>query len=171
MCTDYDTPTYCGITLGTFSSYAQQFGLSNNESSMQNMTMHQISTIYREQFWDKIAGDQIVNKHFVHELFSLYINSKGHAIEALQTTLNKCYGYYLQIDGSMGDASSSNTLRALNFVLSTHQDRTSFKSFIEHFNQEMEDKYQSFENYDNYGNGWDARLGHYSWESFYEDVY
>lgn len=91
-----------GITLKT---YQYHFGKDKTVEDLKNITLEEVSYIYREGYWNKIKGDDIANQSIAELLFDFSVNSGAKtAVRKLQHIL--C----VDADGILGDI----TLKALN---------------------------------------------------------
>ncbi|WCM93098.1 N-acetylmuramidase [Acidovorax sp. NCPPB 2350] len=102
--------THYGITLATFQRCAQPLlGEQPTLDALRALTLEQVGLIYRQEYWDKVDGDQIASQAMAEILFDFYVNAGDGAIVLLQRTLQQLGATGLATDGEMGPA----TLNAL----------------------------------------------------------
>lgn len=91
-----------GITLKT---YQYHFGKDKTVEDLKNITLEEVSYIYREGYWNKIKGDYITNQSIAELLFDFAVNS---GVKTAVRKLQNILGVYA--DGILGNI----TLKALN---------------------------------------------------------
>ncbi|SFE06730.1 glycoside hydrolase family 108 protein [Paracidovorax konjaci] len=110
---DPDDPggaTNLGITLATFQRCAEP--LLQEPPTLQDLralTDEQAGAIYKQEYWDRLYGDQIASQTLAEILFDFYVNAGNEAVVLLQRTLLQLGATGLATDGEMGPA----TLAAL----------------------------------------------------------
>lgn len=55
--------------------YKQFYGKQSTRDIMANLTIQQAQAIYKNLYWDKIHGDDIVPQHIAEELFDAAVNT------------------------------------------------------------------------------------------------
>ncbi len=102
--------TNLGITLATFQRYAQSLlGEAPTLEALRALTPEQAGAIYKQEYWDKLDGDQIASQPLAEILFDFYVNAGTEAVLLLQRILRQLGATDLALDGEMGPA----TLAAL----------------------------------------------------------
>ncbi|WP_369933501.1 glycoside hydrolase family 108 protein [Xanthomonas tesorieronis] len=102
--------TNLGITLATFQRYAQSLlGEAPTLEALRALTPEQAGAIYKQEYWDKLDGDQIASQPLAEILFDFYVNAGTEAVLLLQRILLQLGATGLATDGEMGPA----TLAAL----------------------------------------------------------
>ncbi len=93
-----------GITFMLFKQYADALSLKKTLHDLMNLTEDQAKFIYREEFWDKMKGDQFKNQQVANIVFDGYVNMGGKALKLLQKEVGAW------VDGQIGNES----LQAIN---------------------------------------------------------
>jgi len=102
--------TNLGITLVTFQRYAQSLlGEAPTLEALRALTPEQAGAIYKQEYWNKLDGDQIASQPLAEILFDFYVNAGTEAVLLLQRILLQLGAKGLATDGEMGPA----TLAAL----------------------------------------------------------
>lgn len=96
--------TNIGITFNLFKRYAIALGLPKTLQALEMLTIDQAKFIYREEFWDKMKGDQFKNQQVANIVFDGYVNMGGKALKLLQKEVGAW------VDGQIGNES----LQAIN---------------------------------------------------------
>lgn len=101
--------TYCGISRNNFPNwngwgiidiYGCEPGKTLNDADLESA----VRVFYKQQFWDKIKGDNIDSQAIATAIFDWNVNSGIHAIKSIQRIVG------VEDDGICG----SGTIRAIN---------------------------------------------------------
>ncbi len=110
---DPDDPggaTNKGITLSTFKAFAKKdLGIEPTLDNLKKLTNEQASVIYKNNYWNKVKGDDINNGSIAYAIYDFNVNAGNNAITVLQKTLNEL-GANLTVDGKIG----SMTIQTIN---------------------------------------------------------
>lgn len=162
-----DTPTNRGITISTFKKYGRDL---NNDGIIDKEDLKQLKrdlalNIYKEQYWDRIKGDSIVNQSVAETFMDMAVNAGiSRATILLQQELNE-QGHSLKVDGAFGPK----TLAAINHS-STNQNQ-----LFNDYNESRENFYQTLADnnskYIPFLKGWLNRVAMFGRKTVEEAVY
>ncbi|MES1221182.1 MAG: glycosyl hydrolase 108 family protein [Bacteroidota bacterium] len=96
---DQGGATNKGITFKLFKEYAVSLGLPKTVEALKTLTSDQAKFIYREQFWNKMRGDEIKDQQLANIVFDGFVNMGNRAIKMLQIEMGN------PADGIIGDRS------------------------------------------------------------------
>lgn len=89
-----------GITLKT---YRLHYGAHKTVADLKQISNHEVFTIYKNEYWDKIWGDKVQNQSVAEIVFDHAVNAgPSVAIKMLQRLLNERLSNQLVVDGAMG---------------------------------------------------------------------
>lgn len=129
--------TMKGVTLTTFTNF---LGRSATEDELRNITDEQLNQIYRNNYWDRVAGDRLPGGLDL-VVFDMAVNAgPSRAVRFLQKIV------YVQADGSVGPK----TLAAV-----AEQD---VLSLIRQYSEERRIYYKSLKTFPVFGRGWLRRV-------------
>ena len=74
-----------GITFALFKRYAKALSILPTVDSLKNLTIDQAKFIYREEFWDKMQGDQINDQQLATLILDGFVNMGFRALKIAQT--------------------------------------------------------------------------------------
>lgn len=134
--------TMHGITLKTFRNLMHDQTLTVDD--LKNITVGQEAEIYRSGYWDKVKGDMLPPGVDLM-VFDMGVNAGPVASEKM---LQRALGFTgANVDGIIG----SHTLAAIH-------DADQFKLILR-IKTQHENHYKSLDTFDEFGDGWLARLG------------
>lgn len=110
---DKGGPTNMGITIGTWTKYANEdLGIENpTVSNLSRITNEQATIIYRKRYWEPKKFCEIIDEHVSLMIYDWTITSGG-AVKQVQKLLVNDFEQDIIIDGAMG----SLTAKAINNV-------------------------------------------------------
>lgn len=104
-----------GITLATWRSYGRDIDGDGDidVNDLRLLTNADATRVYKQMYWDVIAGDQLVSQSLAEILFDHGVNAgPWRAISMVQEILNRDFGRSLVVDGKIGPV----TVNAINNV-------------------------------------------------------
>ena len=95
-----------GIIFTLYKQYCLSLGLLPTIEGLKNLTEDQAKFIYRENFWNRMKGDDIKDQQLANIIFDGYVNMGGRTLKMWQ----QCAG--VDIDGVVGH----NTIAVTNMA-------------------------------------------------------
>lgn len=93
-----------GIILTIFVQYAAKLGLEPTVDALKTLTEEQAKIIYKDRFWNRMLGDQIVDQSLANIAFDGFVNCGYNGLIMLQEVVG------VKMDGLIG----KNSLAVIN---------------------------------------------------------
>lgn len=127
--------------------YEDVIGFPPSMEDIKNITKQQAHILFKNEFWDKVKGDEIQSQAVAEMIADHAINAgTGSAAQITQETLNNYFGKQLTIDGSIGNM----TLQAINSVNPSDLFDKIATSRLENYKTKSE--------YEKFGHAWRTRV-------------
>ncbi|WP_299833782.1 glycosyl hydrolase 108 family protein [uncultured Tenacibaculum sp.] len=127
--------------------YERVIGRPPSIQDMKAITLLDAHILFKNEFWDKVRGDEIQNQGVAEMIADHAINANPRVtIKIVQHTLNNYFEKKLAIDGIMG----INTMKAINSI-------NAEKLFIK-IAQERLEYYENLDDYKYFSKSWDSRV-------------
>ena len=114
------------------------------EKDMKDLEVEDVEPIYKENYWDKVKGDDLPSGLDLC-VFDFGVNAgPGRAAKFLQKMIGTT------VDGGIGP----NTLKAVN----SYVDENGLETSIENYQAARQEYYESLSTFDTFGRGWTRRV-------------
>jgi lysozyme family protein len=124
--------------------YEEWVGYSVSENTMQNLKEEDVAPIYKNNYWDRVKGDQLPNGLDL-VVFDFGVNAgTGRAAKFLQAMIGTV------ADGGIGP----NTLAKLDEFINNN----TLTETIRLYQDERQDYYESLSTFNTFGKGWTRRV-------------